>query len=182
VWGWGVVRPPSLGAYGKSVETIVEQRRDLPELSLARPSIDLDVGGSDFLLRGNFEDWESGLAFGPDLDRVNVRLAIDATSGGPGGHGLFSFHSRNVQPAGNGSYRAVGTFTGAQGATSTEVFIESPPGHTALIALTFTAKKQDFGDGWHDLIQNVVAFVPKGDEGPVRSAHAWLLAPNLAAA
>ncbi len=51
------------------------------ELNTSRPSIDLDVGGNDFLLRGKFADWESGLAFGPDLDRVSVRLAIDATSG-----------------------------------------------------------------------------------------------------
>jgi hypothetical protein len=166
------------------VETIVQQDRQSPpsELSHCRPSIELDVGGSDFLLRGKFEDWESGLAFGPDLDRVSVRLAIDATSGVRGGPSLFAFHSRNVQAAGNGSYRAVGTFTGARGATSTEVFIENPPGHSALVALTFTAKKEDFGEGWHDLIQNAVPFVPKGDDGPVRSAHAWLLAPDLAAA
>jgi hypothetical protein len=171
----------SHGAYGNSVETIVQQQT-LPEVPHDRPSIELDVGGSDFLLRGKFEDWESGLAFGPDLDRVNVRLAIDATSGVGGGNSLFAFHSRDVQPAGNGSYRAIGTFTGPQGARPTEMFIESPPGHTALVALTFTAKKQDFGDGWHDLIQNAVPFVPRRDEGPVRSAHAWLLAPDLAAA
>jgi hypothetical protein len=152
------------------------------ELGPPRPSIELDVGGSDFLLRGKFEDWESGLAFGPDLDRVSVRLAIDATSGVRSGPRLFAFHSRNVKAEGNGSYRAVGTFTGPLGAASTEMFIESPPGHTALVALTFTAKKQDFGDGWHDLIQNAVPMVARGDDGPVRSAHAWLLAPDLAAA
>lgn len=155
---------------------------DRPELSLARPSIELDVGGSDFLLRGKFEDWESGLAFGPDLDRVSVRLAIDATSGVRSGPTLFTFHSRNVQAEGNGAYRAIGTFAGPAGERPTEMFIESPPGHSALIALTFTAKKQDFGDGWHDLIQNAVPFVPKSDDGPVRSAHAWLVAPELAAA
>jgi hypothetical protein len=171
----------------KSVETVqnveaVVPTEKRPESSFARPSIELDVGGSDFLLRGKFADWESGLAFGPDLDRVSVRLAIDATSGVRSGPTLFAFHSRNVHAEGNGSYRAVGTFAGPQGERSTEMFIESPPGHTALVALTFTAKKQDFGDGWHDLIQNAVPFVPKGDDGPVRSAHAWLLAPELAAA
>ncbi len=165
----------------QNLETALEVE-DRPERSLTRPSIELDVGGSDFLLRGKFEDWESGLAFGPDLDRVSVRLAIDATSGVRSGPTLFTFRSRNVQAEGNGSYRAVGTFVGPQGETSTEMFIESPPGHTALVALTFTAKKQDFGEGWHDLIQNAVPFVPKGDDGPVRSAHAWLLAPELAAA
>lgn len=165
----------------QSVETIVSEEH-LPELGRSRPSVDLDVAGSDFLLRGKFEDWESGLAFGPDLDRVSVRLAVDATSGVKSSASLFAFHSRNVQAEGNGSYRAIGTFTGAQGARPTEMLIENPPGHTALVALTFTAKKQDFGDGWHDLIQNAVPFVPRGDDGPVRSAHAWLLAPDLAAA
>jgi hypothetical protein len=169
------------GAYVNLVETMMPQEKH-PDLSAARPSIELDVGGSDFLLRGRFEDWESGLAFGPDLDRVNVRLAIDATSGVRSGPSLFAFHSRNVHAEGNGSYRAVGTFTGPDGARPTEMFIESPPGHTALVALTFTAKKQDFGDGWHDLIQNAVPFVARTEDGPVRSAHAWLLAPDLAAA
>ena len=76
------------------------------------------------------------MAFGPDLDRVRVRLA-------------------------------------------------SPLGHTALIVVTFAARKQDFGDGWHDLIANVVPFGDPGeggDAGPVRSAHAWLVTPPLAAA
>ena len=36
--------------------------------------------------------------------------------------------------------------------------LESPLGHTALIVVTFSAKKQDFGEGWHDLIANVVPF------------------------
>ena len=52
-----------------------------------------------------------------------------------------------------------------------------------MIVVTFAAKKQDFGDGWHDLIANVVPFGEAGTgdaEGPVRSAHAWLLPPQLA--
>ncbi len=152
------------------------------ELTTTRPSIDLDVGGNDFMLRGKFADWESGLAYGPDLDRVNVRLAIDATSGVTSGRTLFGFYSRDVQATGNGSYRAVGLFTGARGPRSGELFIESPPGHTALIAVNFTATKQDFGDGWRDLIENAVPMADRSDEGPVRMAHAWLLAPHLAAA
>ena len=60
--------------------------------------------------------------------------------------------------------------------------LDSPLGHTALIVVTFSAKKQDFGDGWHDLIANVVPFVEQSDDGPVRSAHAWLITPPLAAA
>jgi hypothetical protein len=152
------------------------------ELTTSRPSIDLDVGGNDFMLRGKFADWESGLAYGPDLDRVNVRLAIDATSGVTSGRDLFAFYSRDVQPMGNGSYRAIGVFRGARGPRTGELLIESPMGHTALIAVTFSATKQDFGDGWRDLIENAVPMGERDEEGPVRMSRAWLVAPPLAAA
>ncbi|HVZ88338.1 MAG TPA: hypothetical protein VHG72_15300 [Polyangia bacterium] len=173
-------RPPSDGAYRLDVATIIQQKPAAS--SAARPSVELDVGGADFMLRGKFADWESGLAFGPDLDRVNVRLAIDATSGVTSGEDLFGFHSRNVEPVGNGLYRAVGTFSGAQGERPGELLIESPLGHTALIVVMFSARKEDFGESWHDLIQNAVPFPGQGEEGPVRSARGWLVAPHLAAA
>ena len=137
------------------------------------------------MLQGHFSDWESGLLFGPDLDRVRVRLAIDATStraAAPDSPSLFSFHGRKVESLGAGRYRVVGTFSGPRGAKAMEMTIESPIGHTALIVATFAAKKQDFGAGWHDLIDNVVPFVEEGDDGPVRSAHAWLITPPLGAA
>ena len=148
----------------------------------ARPNLDFDVQGGDFLLRGRFADWESGLAFGPDLDRVSLRLAIDATSGVSTGRDLFHFRSREVEPFGRGAYRAVGTFTGAEGARPGEMLIESPLGHTALIAVTFDARKEEFGEGWHDLIQNAVPFGQDPGQGPTRSARAWLVTPPLAAA
>jgi hypothetical protein len=173
-------RPTVRRVYGVAVGTIIQQKSS--GASNARPSVELDVGGGDFLLRGKFADWESGLAFGPDLDRVSVRLAIDATSGVSGGSDLFSFYSREVEPFGHGAYRAVGTFTGADGARPGEMLIESPLGHTALVAVTFDARKGDFGEGWHDLIQNAVPFGEKPDSGPVRSARAWLVAPQLGAA
>jgi hypothetical protein len=149
-----------------------------------RRSVDLDIAGEDFMLQGHFSDWESGLAVGPDLDRVSVRLAIDATSARQpvAGPSLFAFHSRRVESRGPGSYRAIGTFTGPLGARTLEVLVESPPGHTALILVTFVAKKQDFGPGWHDLIANVVPFVDGREGSPGRQAHAWLVAPSLAAA
>jgi hypothetical protein len=153
-----------------------------------RRSVNLDIAGDDFMLLGNFSDWESALAFGPDLDRVRVRLAIDATSApadAGGGPSLFAFHGRKVESLGAGRYRVVGTFSGPRGAKAMEMTLDSPLGHTALIVVTFAAKKQDFGDGWHDLIANVVPFREQGqgdDDGPVRSAHAWLVPPPLAAA
>jgi hypothetical protein len=149
-----------------------------------RRGIALDIAGDDFLLQGQFSDWESGLAFGPDLDRVRVRLAVDATSMPAGAEGpdLFAFHGRKVESKGGGRYRVVGTFTGPRGAKAMEMTIESPLGHTALIVLTFAAKKQDFGDGWHDLMANVVPFVEQGEDGPVRPARAWLIPPSLGAA
>jgi hypothetical protein len=156
-----------------------------PELSLPRRGVELDVAGDNFLLRGHFTDWESGLAFGPDLDRVNVRLAIDATSASVPDRDrrtLFAFSSREVENEGRGVYRARGTFTGPLEARPGEIVIETPGGHTALIVVTFAAKKQDFAEGWHDLIANSVPFV-RGEEGaPVRTAHAWLTAPVLGAA
>jgi hypothetical protein len=150
-----------------------------------RRSVNLDIAGEDFMLQGNFSDWESGLAFGPDLDRVRVRIGIDATSArADDGEvpSLFSFHSREVESLDGGRYRVVGTFSGPRGAKAMEMTLESPLGHTALIVVTFSAKKGDFGDGWHDLIANVVPFVEQGEEGPVRSAHAWLVTPPVAAA
>jgi hypothetical protein len=150
-----------------------------------RRSIDLDIAGEDFLLQGRFSDWESGLAFGPDLDRVRVRLAIDATStpvDTADGPSLFAFHGRKVESLAAGRYRAVGTFSGPRGAKAMEMILESPLGHTALIVATFSAKKQDFGDGWHDLIANIVPFAEPGDDDRVRAAHAWLITPPLGAA
>jgi hypothetical protein len=151
--------------------------------STVRPSVDLDIAGDDFMLQGNFSDWESGLTFGPDLDRVRVRLAIDATSAEPAvGPSLFAFHGRKVESLGGGRYRAVGTFSGPRGAKAMDLTLESPLGHTALIVVNFAAKKEDFGDRWHDLIANVVPVEERNDAGPVRMAHAWLLTPPLAAA
>jgi hypothetical protein len=156
-----------------------------PSPASARRSIDLDIAGDDFLLQGRFSDWESGLAFGPDLDRVRVRLAIDATSTPADvadGPRLFAFHGRKVESLGAGRYRAVGTFSGPRGAKAMEMTLDSPLGHTALIVVTFSAKKQDFGDGWHDLIANIVPFPGPGEDDRVRAAHAWLITPPLAAA
>lgn len=137
------------------------------------------------MLQGHFSDWESGLAFGPDLDRVRVRIAIDATSARPDDSeapSLFSFHGREVKSLGGGRYRAVGTFSGPCGAKAMELTLESPPGHSALIAINFAARKPDFGDGWHDLIANVVPSMEQADDGPVRMAHAWLITPPVATA
>jgi len=175
-----VPRPFRGRAYARPVGTANETTS--AELTTSRPSIDLDVGGNDFLLRGKFADWESSLAYGPDLDRVNVRLAIDATSGVTSGRDLFSFYSRDVQPMGNGSYRATGEFRGAHGPRTGELLIESPLGHTALIAVTFAATKQDFGDGWRDLIENARPAAEPDEDGPARMARGWLVAPQLAAA
>ena len=136
------------------------------------------------MVQGHFSDWESGLAVGPDLDRVGVKLAIDATSARESKEvrSLFAFHSRKVEATGPASYRAVGTFTGPSGARAMEMAVDSPLGHTALIVVAFAAKRQDFGEGWHDLIANVVPFVNGADGTSGRSAHAWLIPPSLAAA
>jgi hypothetical protein len=168
------------------VENTVRQNAELgrEERPRFRRSVDLDIAGGELMLAGHFSDWESGLAVGPDLDRVNVRLAIDATSSRErdAGKSLFSFHSRQVELMGPASYRAVGTFTGPLGSRALEMSIESPLGHTALVVASFAAQRQEFGEGWHDLIANVVPFVGEGEGAPMRQAHAWLIPPALGAA
>ena len=162
-----------------------ELSHERPTRPQARPlAVALDIVGADLMLRGRFTDWESGLTTGPDLDQVGVRLAIDATSAA--GHStpaLFSFHSRSVESEGGGSFRAKGTFTADGGSRPIEVLFDSPRGHTALFGLSFTAKREDFGDKWPDLIQSVTPFSGAREEGePTRLAHAWLIPPVLAAA
>ena len=53
---------------------------------------------------------------------------------------------------------------------------------TVNVIVNRVRAKVDFGDGWHDLIANVVPFVEPGDDGPARSAHAWLITPPVATA
>jgi hypothetical protein len=167
------------------VETVFVSDQRVPEPTTPRRGIELDIAGDNFLLRGHFTDWESGLAFGPDLDRANIRLAIDATSASASDidrKTLFGFTSREVETEGRGSYIARGTFIGPHGSHPAEMVVETPGGHTALVVVTFAATKQDFGEGWHDLIANIVPFVRGEDGAPMRKAHAWLTAPVLAAA
>jgi hypothetical protein len=149
-----------------------------------RRSVHLDIAGGDFMLQGQFSDWESGLVFGPDLDRVRVRLAVDATSARrPDAEpSLFSFHSREVEALESGGFRAIGMLAGSKGKKKTEVSVETPPGHTALVVVSFAAKKQDFGDGWHDLLANVAPLTVDAEARPSPLAHAWLVAPPLATA
>ena len=156
---------------------------------MTRRSVDLDIAGGDLMLQGHFSDWESGLSVGPDLDRVSVKLAIDATSsattsarGSDGARSLFAFHSRQVETTGPASYQAVGTFTGPLGSRALKMTIESPLGHSALVVATFSARRQEFGEGWHDLIAHVVPVVSGADGAPTRQAHAWLIPPSLGAA
>lgn len=141
------------------------------------------------MLRGSFRDWEAVLSLGPDLDHAGLRLAVDATSTGLGGGDeageapLFSFRSRKVETVGGGAFRVEGTLTGEQGGRPVEMTVETPPGHTALFVLSFSANKDDFRGGWHDVIENAVPFGSNGSDGePVRMAAAWLTPPVLAAA
>jgi hypothetical protein len=144
--------------------------------------IALDVVGGDLMLRGRFNVWESGFSSGPDLDRLGIRLAVDATSvGGEEPAPLFAFHSRSVSARGSGEHLARGTFTGPRGSRPLELTVETPPGHTALFVLSFAVDKREFGDGWGDVLANQGAPAAE-DSKPVRAAHAWLTTPVLAAA
>src|SRR6185437_11047543 len=100
-------------------------------------------------LSGRFADWESGVLMGPDLDELQVRFAIDATSAAGADHAseapLFSFRGRNASSIGKGVYQVQGEFTGAGGEHPLMVQLETLNEHSALFLLSFQAQKADFG-------------------------------------
>ena len=110
-------------------------------------------------------DVENGLPFvmGPDLDQLQVRFAIDATSvAGDADHAkdapLFAFRGRNASPIGKGIYPVQGEFAGAAGEHPLMVQLETLNEHSALFLLSFQADKADFGPSWTQLLSNVVPF------------------------
>lgn len=148
--------------------------------------IDLDITGKGLMLSGRFVDWESGVLMGPDLDQLQVRLAIDATSvAGTSDQAtdapLFSFRGRNASPVGKGVYQVQGEFSGAAGEHPLQVQLETLNEHSALFLLSFQADRADFGANWTQLLSNVVPFAPREGQ-PSKPAHAWLTVPSLAAA
>ena len=171
------------GAAGQGGGELDRDGGSLPRLAAA---IDLDITGKGLMLTGRFEDWESGVLMGPDLDQLQVRLAIDATSVDFGTNRsaeapLFSFRGRNASPAGKGLYKVDGSFTGAAGEHPLQVQLETLAEHSALFLLSFEATKSDFGPAWTQLLSNIVPFAPREGE-PTKPAHAWLKVPELAAA
>ena len=147
--------------------------------------IDLDITGKGLMLSGRFVDWESGVLMGPDLDQLQVRLAIDATSVARSDQAtetpLFSFRGRNASPVGKGVYQVQGEFAGAAGEHPLQVQLETLNEHSALFLLSFQADRADFGANWTQLLSNVVPFAPREGQ-PSKPAHAWLTVPSLAAA
>jgi len=167
-------------------ETVeVADHQDATVLRLPRPSVGLDVAGANLMLRGRFSDWDSALTLGSNLDRVGLQLAVDATSASDDRSrpDLFSFHSRSVEAhRTRGNYTAHGVFTGPAGSKPMDVEVRTPPGHSALFLLSFTADKTDFGDGWSDLMEKTTPWQPPTEGEPARQAYAWLMRPVLAAA
>jgi len=151
-----------------------------------KPGIDLRINGKGLLLSGNFKSWQSRLVLGPDLDDVGLSLFVDATSvgGDDDDDKLFSFRSRSVESLGKGRYRVIGDFTGKEATREVAVKVETPLGHTPLIALSFDAERKDFGDHFQALVENATLFgrLEDGDEQPRREAAGWLTVPNVAAA
>jgi len=163
-------------------------------------AIDLDITGPDLMLTGRFQDWDSGVSMGPDLDQLQVRLAIDATSAKADllhdlHHDafqladtvktppLFAFRGRHAVPVAAGVYQVEGELTSATGAHALQVIVETPIEHSAVFLLSFQARKSDLGAGWTHLLSNVVPFTRRSnDDSPTMPAHAWLTLPTLAAA
>jgi polyisoprenoid-binding protein YceI len=157
-------------------------------MTTERPGIDLRITGKNLLLSGTFAGWQSRLVLGPDLDDVGISLFVDSTSVQGGDLAeedkLFTFRSRTVDNLGKGRYRVVGDFTGAQPSREMSLEVETPLGHTAIIALSFAAQRKDFGDHWQSLVENTTLFGGERptNAGPQREAAGWLTVPNVAAA
>ena len=85
-----------------------------------------------------------------DLDEAEVRLIVDATSSRSStndGRDLFSFESTKIRRAGKGTYEVDGTLETNGNRKSQKIVVEVPPAHTAFFAVSFTARRHDFGDG-----------------------------------
>ena len=145
------------------------------------------------MLKGRFVDWESGVMMGPDLDQLQVRLAIDATSaridsGEPSQASLFSFRGRDATALAAGFYQVDGELDGALGTRAMQAQVETPIEHSPVFVLSFQANKSDFGANWTRLLSNVVplgARLGTSGRGAERSsmpAYGWLTVPHLAAA
>jgi hypothetical protein len=158
-----------------------------------RPAVDLQINGKGLLLSGTFGSWQSRLVLGPDLDDVGISLFVDSTSVRPTDVApedkLFTFRSRSVDNLGRGRFRVIGDFSpggggGAELPRELSVDVETPLGHTAIIALSFSAQKQDFGAHWQSLVENTTLFGAERptNDGPQREAAGWLTIPNVAAA
>jgi polyisoprenoid-binding protein YceI len=151
-----------------------------------RPNLDLKISGKGLMLSGSFGGWQSQLVLGPDLDDVGVCLFVDATSVGPSndvGNNLFSFRSRSVEPVGKGKYRVLGDFTCADATRELAVDVETPLGHTPLIAVSFAAERKDFGSAWTSLVEHATILDgPAEGAGPQPESAAWMTPPHLAAA
>lgn len=152
-----------------------------------RPAIDLRIHGKGLLLSGTFAGWQSRLILGPDLDDVGVSLFVDSTSVGAGKDventdKLFSFRSRSVESLGRGRYRVIGDFTGAEPTREMALDVETPLGHTPLIAVSFAAERKDFGDGYQALVENANLFDKPEDDGPRPEAAGWMVVPEVGSA
>lgn len=155
-----------------------------------RPAIDLHIHGKGLMLSGTFAGWQSRLILGPDLDDVGVSLFVDSTSVGAGvakdvdkSEKLFSFRSKSVESLGRGRYRVIGDFTGAEPTRELALDVETPLGHTPLIAVSFAAEKKDFGEGYQALVESATLFdAEKEGEGPRPEAAGWLVVPEVGSA
>jgi hypothetical protein len=153
-------------------------------------AIDLDITGPGLMLNGRFQDWDSGVSMGPDLDQLQVRLAIDATSATNAPTPttreqppLFAFRGRDASPLSSGVYQVDGELTSPTGARPMQMVLETSTQHSAVFILSFQARKSDLGPGWTRLLSNLVPFTRRNeDDSPTMPAHAWLTLPTLAAA
>lgn len=132
-----------------------------PSEGRARSPIDLSIAGSDILLSGRFHRWQAAAFTDSDLDQLSVRMAVDVTSPDQlaqiygaerAASSLLTFRSKHVERVQPLVYRASGELTTSAGKHPLEMVIEMPDGHTAFLALSFAARKDDLGDAWSELV------------------------------
>jgi hypothetical protein len=145
----------------------------------AHQPISLKIAGADLLLNGRFDNWQTSLLRGADLDEAAVRLVVDVTSTNRQGPELFSYRSTKVKSVGGGVYEVEGVLDAPTGSHPLSVLVESPPVHTAFLALSFLARRTELGDSWHQLVDTAAS----GSNDPQElNAQAWVRTPVLAAA
>jgi hypothetical protein len=147
--------------------------------STAPRAIELAIRGKDLLLAGKFEHWVP-MALETGGKHGQAQLLFDVTSAGRANDAdeLFSFTSRDVRRAADGTFRAKGTLRQGDVEQASEAIVQVPAEHSPFAAVTFDVDEAIFPEVWSELSTRVAATGLNTDVRP----QAWVLMPTVAAA